>query len=103
MVIGSKRKINHITNLSSVNPVFKVANANFGLMNETKYLDVMINNDLKWDSHIKNIQRKVSQALGPLKYAKRYVPLGTLNSMYKGMVEPHFDYCCSLWGSLWDH
>ena len=30
---------------------------------------------------------------------KRYVPLGTLSSMYQGIVEPHFNYCCSVWGS----
>ena len=39
------------------------------------------------------------RALGLLKYAKRYVPLDTLNSIYKGIVEPHFNYCCSVWGS----
>ena len=98
-VIGSKRKISHINNLSSVNPAFNVANNNIGLVNETKYLGVMIDANLKWDSQIKNIQGKVSQALGLLKYAKRYVPLGTLNSMYKGIVEPHFNYRCSVWGS----
>ena len=70
MVIGSKRKINHITNLSSVNPVFKVANANNGLVTETKYLGVMIDNNLKWDSQIKNVQGKVSRVLGLLRDAK---------------------------------
>jgi len=34
-----------------------------------------------------------------LKYAKKYVPLATLNDMYKGTVEPNFNYCCSVWGS----
>ena len=68
-------------------------------MNETKYLGIMIDDNLKWDIQIKNIQGKVLRALGLLKYAKRYVPLGTLNSMYKGIVEPHFNDCCSVWGS----
>ena len=99
MVIGSKRKISHIKNLSSVNPAFNVANDDIGLVNETKYLGILIDDNLKWDSQIKNIQGKVSRALGLLKYAKRYVPLGMLNSMYKGIVEPHFNHCCSVWGS----
>ena len=34
-----------------------------------------------------------------MKYAKRYVSLGTLNSIYKGIVEPHFNYCRSVWDS----
>ena len=59
----------------------------------------MIDDNLKWDNQIKNIQGKVSRALGLLKYAKRSVLFGTLNSMYKGIVEPYFNYCCSVWGS----
>ena len=100
MVVGSKRKISHIKSLSSVNPGFNVANDNIGLENETIYLGIIIiDNNLKWDSQIKNIQGKVLRALGLLKYDKRYVPLDTLNSMYKGIVEPHFNCFCSVWGS----
>ena len=56
MVIGSKRKINSNKNLSSVNPAFNALNDNIGLVNERKYLGIMIDDDLKWDSQIKNIQ-----------------------------------------------
>ena len=56
----------------------------------------MIDNNLKLNSQIKNIQGIVSRALGLLKYAKRYVSLDKLNSMYKGIVEPHFYYRCSV-------
>ena len=59
MVIGSKLKLSHTNNLSSVNPTFNVANDNIGLVNETKYLGIMIDNDLKWDSQSENMQRKV--------------------------------------------
>ena len=59
----------------------------------------MIDDNLKWDSQIKNIQTKISRTLGLLKYTKRCVPTSTLNDMYKGIVEPHLNYCCSVWGS----
>ena len=42
---------------------------------------------------------KVSRAIGFLKDAKKFVPKETLIQMYKGIVEPHFRYCCSEWGS----
>lgn len=42
---------------------------------------------------------KVSRAIGFLKYAKKFVPKPTLIQMYRGIVEPHFRYCCSVWGS----
>ena len=34
-----------------------------------------------------------------LKYAKKFVPKGTLIHTYRGIVVPHFRYCCSVWGS----
>ena len=34
-----------------------------------------------------------------MKYAKKYVPLASLKDLYKGIVEPNFNYCCSVRGS----
>ena len=34
-----------------------------------------------------------------LKYSKRYLPLLTIQSMYKSLIEPYFRYCCPAWGS----
>ena len=42
---------------------------------------------------------KVSRAVGFLKYANKFVPKETLIQMYRGIVEPHFRYCCSVLGS----
>ena len=47
MIIDSKRKISHTNSLSSVNPAFNVANDNIGLVNEKKYLGIMIYDNLK--------------------------------------------------------
>ena len=33
-----------------------------------------------------------------LRRGKRYVPLTTVQSMYKSIIEPHFRFCCSVWG-----
>ena len=83
MLIGSKRKISHIKNSSSVNPAFNVANDDIGLVNETKYLGIMIDDNLKWDSQIENIQGKVLRALRLLKYAKKKFPLTRLIACIK--------------------
>ena len=35
---------------------------------------------------------------GPLlKHAKTYLPQETLKTIYTGIFEPHFRYCCSIW------
>ena len=32
------------------------------------------------------------------KYAKSFLPKESLKTLYTGIVEPHFRYCCSVWG-----
>ena len=95
MIIGSKQNLSHIKKTSSLNPSFNLGNDDIGFVNETKYLGIMIDDNLKWDSQIKNIQTKISRALSLLKYAKRYVPTSTLNNLYKGIMEPYLNYCCA--------
>ena len=33
-----------------------------------------------------------------LKYSKKFLPLLTIQSMYKSLVEPYLRYCCPVWG-----
>ena len=99
MVIGSKQKLSHMKHSYSVIPRFHLGTENIDLVNQTRYLGLIIDETLKWGSQIKNIETKISRALGILKYAKKYVPLATLKEIYKGKVEPNFNYCCSVWGS----
>ena len=33
-----------------------------------------------------------------LKYSKKNLPLPTVQSMYKSLVESYFRYCCPVWG-----
>ena len=41
---------------------------------------------------------KVSKVLGFLKHAKSFLPEEILRILYTGIVEPHFRYCCLVWG-----
>ena len=47
---------------------------------------------------IKAVSAKVSRDIGFLKHAKKFLPRVTLENLYTGIVEPHFRYCCSVWG-----
>ena len=33
-----------------------------------------------------------------IKYAKRFLPFESLKNLYTGLVDPHFRYCCAVWG-----
>ena len=68
------------------------------VVQKTKYLGLQIDNSLDWKEHVKTVSSKVSRAIGFLKHAKSFLPEETLRTMYTGIVEPHFRYCCSVWG-----
>ena len=99
MIVGSKQELSPMKQSYSAIPRFYLETEDTDLVNQTRYLCVKIDDNLKWNSQIKSIQNKISSALGFLKYAKKYVPLSILKDMDKGIVEPSFNYCCSVWGS----
>ena len=65
-----------------------------------KYLGIDLDENLSWDSHIDNIVKKVSAGLGAIRRVRSLVPRETLIMIYKALVQPYFDYCSSVWGSI---
>ena len=68
------------------------------VVQKTEYLGVQIDNSLDWKEHIKVISSKVSKAVGFLRHAKPFLPEETLKTLYTRIIEPHFRYCCLVWG-----
>ena len=68
------------------------------MITNTKYLGVQIDDKLQWDLHIEHVKAKALRALGLTKHATKFLPPGDLQKMYRGIVESHFSYCCSVWG-----
>ena len=60
-------------------------------------LGVKFDGNLNWENHIKMICKKVSSGIGVMKRMKPFVPVNTLETVYKSLVLPYFDYCCPLW------
>ena len=99
ILIGSQPKIKKLKNNLSSLTSFKVGGEEINLVNETKYLGVMIDNCLTWESHINAVQKKISRAIGLLRYARNFVQTDTSINLHRSIMEPHFRYCCSVWGS----
>ena len=75
-----------------------IRETNVEVISNTKYLGVQIDEHLSWKEHIKAVTAKASRAIGLLKYAKKYLPIAVVKTLYSSIVEPHFQYCCSVWG-----
>ena len=67
---------------------------------QTKYLGVIIDDDLTWVPHIQNQCTKIARANWALASISKYVNLSTLKCAYYGLVYPHLQYCASEWGQV---
>ena len=99
LVVGSKPKIKKIADKIVDPPQFLIGDSQVENVDQTKYLGVIIDKNLNWDEHINSLRTKVSRGIGFLKYSRKFLPENTLSKMYRGIVEPHFRYCCSVWGN----
>ena len=62
----------------------------------TKYLRVKIDENLTWIKSDKSVNEKASRDIGFLKCAKHFLPEAIVKTLYTSIVEPQFQYCCSI-------
>ena len=97
MLITTRQKRNVLKSINQ-NLELNIRDNELDVVQKTKYLGVQIDFSLDWKEQIKAVSAKVSRAIGFLKHAKKFLPRVTLENLYTGIVEPHFRYCCSVWG-----
>ena len=73
------------THLFHGNEVIKV--------NEQKHLGLILDTKLSFESHINAKIIKVKKIIGIIKHLSNYLPIKTLDLMYKTLVRSHLDYC----------
>ena len=98
MVIGSRPNFKKISDKVVPTTSFTISNLHIDVVANAKYLGIQLDKHLLWDENTKALRSKISRSLGFLKYAKKLLPKHTLSQMYRGIVEPHFRYWCSVWG-----
>jgi hypothetical protein len=68
-------------------------------VDRVKYLGLILDSQLKWDHHIKNIESKISSAAGVLWKLKSQLPTSTKKAIYTALIESHLNYLTPVWGS----
>ena len=69
-------------------------------VDSVKSLGVYIDKHLNWSTHIEKISKKIASAIGALKRIGPYVTTDAAIHVYRALIQPHFDYCCSVWDGL---
>ena len=61
------------------------------------YLDITIQNNLKWDKHINTITAKPNQSLGFIKRNLKVHSPAIKEHAFKALVRPKLEYCNTIW------
>ena len=64
-----------------------------------KYLCVLIDSSLSWKTHIDNLVKKISRAIGIMYKVRYYVNHTILKNLYYSLVYPYLLYAIQVWGS----
>ena len=65
---------------------------------ETKLLGVHIQNDLKWESHIRNIEKRANAKLYMLRLVRQHeLPRDDLITIFIGYIRPIMEYAAPVW------
>ena len=62
-------------------------------VNYQKHLGLIIDSRLSFEKHLNEKIIKVKKKFGILKHLSKFLPLKTLDQMYKALIRPHLDYC----------
>ena len=96
MIIGSNKRLSQIDQ----EPSIFVGGMEIEKVNAVKSLGLMIDETLSWSAQVEKITKKVNSGLSIIRRLRDIVDYNTLITIYKSIIQPHFDYCSQVWGCL---
>ena len=90
---------NQPNGIISTTPV-KINDYEIKEVDETKFLGVIIDNNLSWQPHLDSLAKKLRCCSGQLNRIKKYLPVSLHKSLYHTLFESHLSYGISVWGEV---
>ena len=69
-------------------------------VNQTKFLGIIVDDRLNWNSHIHYVTSKLSKSIGILSRARRYLNEKILVTLYNSFIYPYLLYGNLIWGNV---
>ena len=85
-------------NLNNYNFHLTYTNEALSVVTCEKILGVFIDNNLTWTNHTDAVAKKIVSNLWLLSRIKTYLTTHQRVQFYKSYVQPHIDYCNTIWG-----
>ena len=91
--------LGHKSKMRDINFSLHINGAVLPQCSSTKLLGIIIDEQLCWDCHIQHLLKKLSPKLGLLRRLSYIFPREVLTLLYLSIIQPHLDYCISIWGT----
>ena len=76
---------------------FRVSGQKIKPKNSVKYLGLLLQDDLSWDTHINTLLKKLNRAIAILSKIRHYTPKWLLRTIYYSIFNSHMIYGCQIW------
>ena len=70
-------------------------------VSDTKFLGVIIDENLSWKKQIDHVEKKISRGLGILHKLRDLLDSKSLCMLYYSLIYPYLSYCCQSWGNTY--
>lgn len=87
------------TRNTSDNISFIFNNTRINEVKEVKYLGVVLSSNLKWESQLARVRKKISPGLGILYKFRRLLNSNTKRMLYSALVHSHLIFSSIIWGA----
>ena len=95
MLIGSRQKLSTL----SSQPELSIDNVHIEKVTPVKSLGIFIDENLRWQTHIDKLSKKIASGIGAIKRIRDFVLTPTLHCIYNALIQSQFDYCNIVWGN----
>jgi len=87
------------TNQQSI--TISINNTEIKRCSAVKYLGVMFDENMKWQTHVNLISVKISRLVGMIARMRSFLSSKELLLLYNTLILPHLNYCAAVWGSTY--
>ena len=77
---------------------FRISGQQIQTKTMIKYLGLIIDENLLWETHLNTLKLKLARANGMLAKIRHYVPFHILKNIYYSIFNCHILYGCQIWG-----
>ena len=80
-------------------PELSIDNVPIVKFTSVKSLGLYIDENLRWQTHLDKLSKKIASGIGAIKRIRSFVPLSALYCVYNALIQSQFDYCNIVWGN----